>query len=189
MKPHTLIFLRHAKAEPPNPGQTDADRPLAGRGVADARAAGAWLAAQGLHPNLVLCSPARRTRQTWAAANEASASAAASAVAASAVAGVEPVRSADPPVAYVPALYANGVDALIELVAGVPDEITTLLVIGHNPTLSVASAVLDPGGGHGSGLRTAGIAVHIVAGAWTGCGRGGAPLTMAHTARMSSSTP
>ena len=60
----TLVILRHAKADRPA-GVADADRPLTQRGHADAAAAGAWLAARGYRPRLVLCSPSKRTRQTW----------------------------------------------------------------------------------------------------------------------------
>ncbi|MFC7481813.1 SixA phosphatase family protein [Luedemannella flava] len=60
----TLAILRHAKADNP-PGVADLDRPLTPRGHADATAAGAWLAAKAILPDLVICSPARRTRETW----------------------------------------------------------------------------------------------------------------------------
>src|ERR1051326_1928733 len=60
----TLVIMRHAKAEPLVSG-TDFDRPLTTRGRADATAAGAWLAAGRIAPDLVICSPAARTRGTW----------------------------------------------------------------------------------------------------------------------------
>jgi phosphohistidine phosphatase len=63
----TLVILRHAKATPYRGDDSDVDRPLTARGRADATAAGHWLAAHDLRPDLVLCSPARRTRETWAA--------------------------------------------------------------------------------------------------------------------------
>ena len=59
-----LILLRHAHAEPGAAGQADFDRPLSSQGLAEAEAAGRWLADQGLVPDRVLCSPARRTRET-----------------------------------------------------------------------------------------------------------------------------
>ena len=61
---HTLVVLRHAKAAG-EPGVNDTQRPLTGRGRRDAGAAGRWLLAQGIRPDLVLCSSARRTRETW----------------------------------------------------------------------------------------------------------------------------
>lgn len=59
-----LIVLRHAKATH-KPGFTDVDRPLTARGLRDADAAGEWLRDRELIPDLVLCSSALRTRETW----------------------------------------------------------------------------------------------------------------------------
>src|SRR3546814_10510671 len=59
-----LILLRHAHAEPPAAGQSDLDRPLSAEGNAEAEAAGRWLREQRLVPDLALCSPSRRTRET-----------------------------------------------------------------------------------------------------------------------------
>ena len=63
-KDKTLILMRHSKAEE---GFTkpDHDRELAARGRRDATAAGGWLRQEGLVPDLVICSTAVRTRQTW----------------------------------------------------------------------------------------------------------------------------
>src|SRR3546814_6959664 len=44
-------------------GQSDLDRPLSAEGNAEAEAAGRWLQEQRLVPDLVLCSPSRRTRE------------------------------------------------------------------------------------------------------------------------------
>lgn len=59
-----LILLRHAHAEPAENGLADIDRPLSPHGLAEAEAAGRWLQQQRLVPDRVLCSPARRTRET-----------------------------------------------------------------------------------------------------------------------------
>ena len=59
-----LILLRHANAEPASPGQADIDRPLSPHGLAEAEAAGRWLVENKLIPDRVLCSPARRARET-----------------------------------------------------------------------------------------------------------------------------
>ena len=95
------MVLRHAKAERPT-GVADEDRPLTERGHADAAAAGAWLAARGYRPDLVLCSPAKRTRQTWRAV-------------ALALAGSDQAE-----VRYEPDLYHGGVAEALGLVRSVP---------------------------------------------------------------------
>ena len=59
-----LFLLRHAKSPPAVPGQKDFDRPLAARGRAAAPAVGRHMADKGYLPDLVLCSPSARTRET-----------------------------------------------------------------------------------------------------------------------------
>ena len=64
--PHRqLLVLHHAKAVLGEPGMEDFDRPLAERGQKAAKVMGRYLADHVLLPDLVLCSPARRTRETW----------------------------------------------------------------------------------------------------------------------------
>jgi phosphohistidine phosphatase len=165
MTERTLVLLRHAKAESAA-GKPDIDRRLTTRGHADAAAAGAWLGSQGHRPDLVICSPARRTRQTWHAV----------AVALS--------ETAAPTVRYELALYGGGAADLLGLVRCVPEEVGSVLLIGHNPTISQLSAALDPDAALDSdGLRTCGIAVHQVSRSWSKGGSMPAPLTASHTAR------
>lgn len=158
----TLVLLRHAKAEAPA-GRSDKDRPLTARGHADAGAAGAWLAARGLKPDLVLCSPARRARETWH--------------------GVQVVLGKPPKVEFDPEMYGSGPEEMLALIRATEPSVSTLLLVGHDPTISAISALLDPDGDDDDGLRTAGLAVHELAGSWADCGPGQAKRTAAHTAR------
>jgi phosphohistidine phosphatase len=164
MTERTLVLLRHAKADHPA-GVQDEHRPLTARGHADAGAAGAWLARSGLRPDLVICSPAKRTRQTWHGV-------------AVALAG-----RATPPVRYEHPAYDGGPEDLLELVRQIPDDVRTVLLIGHNPSMSMLSNLLDPTAqGDSDGLRTSGLAVHRAA-SWTGFDHGVAALAALHTAR------
>jgi phosphohistidine phosphatase len=158
----TLVLLRHAKAANPV-GVADVDRPLTPRGHADATAAGAWLAARGLSPDVVICSPSRRTRETWH--------------------GVALHLPQAAKVHYERAVYGGDSDDLLDLVVGADDGASTVLVIGHNPTMSQLSELLDPDGADDEGLRTCGIAVHAFEGSWPDCGPRSAPITATHTAR------
>jgi phosphohistidine phosphatase len=170
MSARTLVLLRHAKAQ--TPGELpDIERALTDRGRADAGAAGTWLADEGLRPRLVICSTATRARQTWHAL--------AISLAASAPNG------GGPEVHYEQRLYDGGRTELVDLVQAVSDDITTLLVIGHNPTVSDVSLLLRPDHMTGAldGMATAGIAVHGVAGSWSACEPGTAPLLKQHTSR------
>ena len=63
-----LILFRHGKAEPESASGEDFDRCLAPRGRKESAEIGARLADLGFLPDLVLVSPAMRTRETWAAA-------------------------------------------------------------------------------------------------------------------------
>ena len=59
-----VYVLRHAKSSWKDPSQPDSDRPLAPRGRRAARAMADHLRREGIQPSLILCSPARRTRET-----------------------------------------------------------------------------------------------------------------------------
>jgi phosphohistidine phosphatase len=108
----TLVLLRHAKAVPPET-MPDPDRPLADRGRADAAAAGRHLVAQGIEADLVLCSPATRTRQTWKYAAEAGATAA--------------------DVWYDRRIYNADSDELLDVIHEAPAEARTVILVGHAP--------------------------------------------------------
>ena len=60
-----LILTRHAKSSWGQPGLSDHDRPLNGRGRKAAQAVGGWLAQQQYLPTQALISSATRTRETW----------------------------------------------------------------------------------------------------------------------------
>ena len=64
-----LFLLRHAKAGWAEPGMRDFDRPLEPLGRSDADAIGAAMRANSYIPDLVLCSSAKRARETldWVA--------------------------------------------------------------------------------------------------------------------------
>lgn len=168
MTTRTAVLMRHAKAETPD-GISDLDRPLARRGASDAADAGSWLAGRELYPDLVLCSPARRTRETWHAV--------ASALAEEGLTA--------PEVRYERTLYAGNADDLLDLIRTVSDEFTTVLVVGHNPTISDASNRLAAGDAIGAftGLKTSGLAVHRCTGPWSSLGPETTELVERHTAR------
>jgi phosphohistidine phosphatase len=169
MTRRTLVILRHAKSEQSST-VPDVDRSLTDRGHADAGAAGAWLARTGYLPDAVLCSPARRTRQTWHDVAMALVDAAS--------------RPAGPEVSYERAIYDGDVDDLVALVRGLGPGVGTALLVGHNPVLSDLSAALDPSARADSdGLRTAGVAVHVLDGDWAQAGPGAMRRVDSATAR------
>ena len=60
-----LMLLRHAKSSLADAGQEDADRSLNDRGRCAVKAVGHYMASNDLVPQLVLCSPATRAKETW----------------------------------------------------------------------------------------------------------------------------
>jgi phosphohistidine phosphatase len=109
-----LYVLRHAKSSWDDPALSDHDRPLAPRGRKAAKAIARHLRAEGIEPELVLCSTARRARETWER--------------------IEP-SLAGTPVRYEPELYGASATTLLERVRGVPDDVASVLLVGHNPAI------------------------------------------------------
>ncbi|NUU19859.1 histidine phosphatase family protein [Cellulomonas humilata] len=116
-----LLLLRHAKAEHPDL-IADIQRPLSLHGRRQSTHVGEGLAADDLVPDLVLCSASVRTRQTWDLARAS--------------------LGADPDVRFLDELYYAGSRALIDLVRAVPADVRTLLVVGHEPTMSQSAVAL-----------------------------------------------
>lgn len=165
----TLLLLRHAKSSRDDPAIEDLDRPLAPRGHRAAPLIGAEMARRGWIPERVLCSPARRARETWALVAEALGPA---------------------PVTYEPGLYLAAPAALLRLVRDNPAGIGRLLLIGHNPGLQELALLLarpEPGDALDrlrAKLPTAGLAVlELPDGAWGALGAGSARLTAFVTPR------
>ena len=133
-----LILLRHAHAEPPGADQADLDRPLSPEGLAEAEAAGCWLAEQGLVPDCVLCSPSRRTRETLEAVLGAI--------------GYVEQRLED-------SIYDATPGTLVALV-DTHRNAERLMLVGHNPGLERLAALMHSGqSGDYRGMPPGGIAV------------------------------
>ena len=122
-------------------------RPLADRGRRQAPEAGRWLAAHGPVADLVVTSPAARTRETWQ------------------LAVGELV--APPEVRVDDRVYAATLDELLDVVAGLPETAGTALLVGHNPGLEELVEHLV---GQHVRLVTSALAVVDVPGPWSGIG-------------------
>lgn len=157
--------MRHSKSDYPE-GVGDHDRPLAPRGEREAALAGDWLRDHVPTIDAVLCSSAMRTRQTLARS------------------GITA------PVTYRDELYAATPGTMLAEINTVADSVNTLLVLGHEPTVShLALGLAGPGSDHSAaeGIRakfpTSGIAVLGVDGAWAGVEPGSAELVVFHVPR------
>lgn len=153
----TLILLRHAKSEHGG-GVPDIERKLSARGQRDAEAVGQWLAEQSHGLDLVVCSTAVRTRQTWETAAEAGAEAG--------------------DVWYDRRVYDASADELLEVVQELPETATVVMLVGHAPGIPALAGDLAVSGGGSDrawarlddGLPTSGIAVLSYTGSWADLG-------------------
>jgi phosphohistidine phosphatase len=109
-----LMLLRHAKSDWPD--VSDHARPLAKRGRHDAPAVGRWLREHGYLPDVVVCSTARRTRQTWEL--------------------VAPELGGSPSVTFEPRAYEASALTLLYLAKELSSRYRAALLIGHNPAIS-----------------------------------------------------
>lgn len=158
----SIVLLRHAKADWPD--VADHDRPLADRGRKDAPAVGEWLAANGIAPQLTLCSTAARTRETWKL--------------------VVPLLPHRPRTVYEDRLYEASVGEIIALINETPAETEDLLVVAHNPGMQGVAEVLS-GRAEGdtrermtrSGFPTSALAVIRFTGSWKSVEPGAGTLT------------
>lgn len=119
------MLIRHAKSDWSHAGTGDFDRPLNARGRRNAPQVGRYLASQGLRPQRVLCSTARRTVETVALL----------APALGLAAGV---------IAYEPSAYLASADALLELLRTQDSANWSIALVGHNPGISELALQLAP---------------------------------------------
>lgn len=134
-----LIILRHAEAET-KAGKPDRDRILTARGRDDARAMGARLAQANHRLDLVIVSPAARTRETCALVMD----------------SFNPA----PPVTVEEDLYGFGdITPYLTALAEHAQGCARVLIVGHNPSVHSLALRLAGNGETLSGFPTAAAAV------------------------------
>lgn len=156
-----IYLLRHAKSSWKQEDLADHDRPLAGRGRRAAKAIADHLRTCGIEPDLVLCSTARRARET-----------------------LDPIAPALPEstVEFERELYGAGAQELLGRLRRLPDTVASVLLIGHNPGMEeLAIELARPGVTLLAELEakypTGALAELAFPGdSWTGLGAGSADL-------------
>jgi phosphohistidine phosphatase len=111
----TLLILRHAKSSWREEHLSDHDRPLNKRGRRDAPGMGKLIGEKGLQPQLIICSGAKRARET-----------------------VELVTTAcgyKGELRFSEALYAAPAEAYISVLRELDEKYERVMVVGHNPGL------------------------------------------------------
>ncbi|MBW3085852.1 putative phosphoric monoester hydrolase [Austwickia sp. TVS 96-490-7B] len=151
--PRMVVLVRHAQAKNRSEGG-DRERELTRHGRETARAVGEWMAQQGVRADVMVCSPAVRTVSTC-----------------------DELQRGGLQVGQVWAdrcLYDADPDEVIASIREVPDEVRTLVVVGHAPGVpGVVAQVADhTGRGVGEvhdevmGWPTAGVGVVVHEGSW-----------------------
>jgi phosphohistidine phosphatase len=162
-----LVVMRHAKAEAV--AVSDHARRLVERGRRDAAEAGRWARAAGVLPDHAFVSTAARAHETWTAFSEA------------AELDVDPELDAG--------LYSAGPDSALEVLRTAPASASTVMVVGHNPTMAHLVHLLDDGSADpeaftliSAGFPTSAVAVLEVPGEWADLEIAGARIAVVHLA-------
>jgi phosphohistidine phosphatase len=116
-----LYLLRHAKSSWDDPALADFERPLAPRGRKAAKRIADHAAREGIRPELVICSPAARARET--------------------LERVAPGLG-EPEVEFDERLYGATEDELLARLREVPSSVGSVLLVGHNPGTAQLLALL-----------------------------------------------
>ncbi|WP_072690621.1 SixA phosphatase family protein [Rhodococcus marinonascens] len=160
----TLILMRHGKSGY-SEGATDHERPLTSRGREDAGAAGEWLRSTQPPIDAVLCSTARRTRET-----------------------LEATR-VDAPTRFADELYGAYAAKVLAEIARIEPSVRTLLVVGHVPGMPLTALDLADDLETAAArvtrekFPTSALAVLTVACDWDELTSNGASLTTFHVPR------
>ncbi len=131
----TLLVMRHAKSSWDDPETADHDRPLNKRGKRDAPRMGQWLVDQGLTPDVIVTSTAKRANRT-----------------AELVAEACGYRGE---LVGLPGLYHATPQVWAQVVQKLPETASCVLCIGHNPAVEEVLAIWT---GEEVGMPTAAIA-------------------------------
>ena len=158
-----LYLLRHAKSSRDDPGLNDYDRPLAPRGIRACKLMTAHIQKVDIEPGLILCSSARRATETYTHIADAFAN--------------------KPSVCVEEGLYLRDGQTLLIRLRDLGDQVSSVMIIGHNPGLENLALALSSGAETKSLTRmrgkypTLGLAsIEFVGEAWSTVGPGGGRL-------------
>ena len=108
-------MLRHAKSSWADPTLADHDRPLAPRGRRAAKQIADHVRSEAVHPTLVLCSSARRARET--------------------LAELKPALGDRAEVLVTDDLYGADAGEILHRLGEVDQNTASVMIVGHNPGL------------------------------------------------------
>ena len=150
----SLLLLRHAGSHNLHSGIGDLERGLTDRGRREAGLIGRYLSSKKLWPDLVLCSPAVRVRETTEIVLH--------------LAGNEIDLRADP------RIYDATARTLLNVISEADASRETLLLVGHNPGLEELLKLLT---GRSEALGTASLVkISLASDEWSECQAGSCTL-------------
>jgi phosphohistidine phosphatase len=109
----TLYVLRHAKSSWDDSSLSDFERPLNGRGKKTAPFMGELMSSKNFVPEVIICSPAERAKQTAFLVKQAA--------------------HFDAEIQFENGIYESGTHNLLYIVSGINDEYDSAMIVGHNP--------------------------------------------------------
>lgn len=108
--------MRHAKSDWSGPGTSDFDRPINKRGQENAKRVGQWIADNNHLPEKIISSPARRAKQTIELVSK-------------------QLKFSQSKIEFDESLYLASFDTLMECVQLYKENVSSLLLVAHNPGL------------------------------------------------------
>jgi len=122
----TIYLVRHAQAAPSGMGQSDFDRPLVKAGIKKSISIGRLLSGRGVNPALILSSNAVRAKDTARIL-------------------ARGMGYPEKNILLKPEIYLGSADDLLDMVSLLPDELTSVMVVGHNPSMTGFAMLLRAG--------------------------------------------
>lgn len=113
-----IFLLRHAKSDWSTLGQQDFERPLAKRGINDALLISQYIQDKKHSVDAVFCSSAVRTKETFDLC-------------------AHSFNFSIEKATYLDELYFGSVDKAIKLIKGLNNNLSSVLLVGHNPTMHI----------------------------------------------------
>ncbi len=117
-----IYIIRHAKAEKGGKGLDDFSRKITPKGKKQCKELGAYIKKNKIKPDLILCSPAKRCRQTLDGIQKS-------------------FEKAD--IVYDEKIYEANPKNLLRMLQYIDDKYENVILIGHNPSILTLSAALS----------------------------------------------
>jgi len=119
----SIYLIRHAKSSWIKPALSDFDRPLNDRGKNDIPTIAKELIKLDFNPELILCSPSKRTRETLKKLKN-------------------HLKLNDEKIKFIDSIYESSTQNLIALTNNLPSTVNSVALIAHNPAITQLSNYL-----------------------------------------------